>query len=123
MKRVFKISIYSFFLLLIIAFIISCKKESNDNQNNKKTGDTGQVVFWVADDIGYVSINVDGTSEGSIKGYYYGGEPACGDSKCLTLTLKGGTHNYTATGNLGTISNSFTVISNTCNSVKVYGDR
>ena len=122
MKRAFKISIISFLIVFQTICTTSCKKDSSESQNPQQTGNTGQVVFWVSEDVGYISITVDGVNEGTIKGYYYGGEPDCGDTKCLTLTLSGGSHSYTASGNIGTKTKSFTVISNTCTDVKVFGD-
>lgn len=123
MKSIFKFLILSFLLLFQLICVYSCKKAESESQNMLQAGDTGQVVFWVSEDVGYINISVDGKNEGTIKGFFYGRTPDCGDSRCLTIELKGGSHIYTSTGNLGTISKSFTVVSNTCNPIKIFGDR
>lgn len=70
MKRILTISIFLFFSTHLSICLTSCKKDNNESQNTVQTGNTGQVVFWVSEDVGYISISVDGENEGTIKGYY-----------------------------------------------------
>jgi hypothetical protein len=118
MKKIFLI-----LMLILITFIIgisSCKKESEDEHINNVRDDKGTVVFYVKEDFGNVDVLVDGEEVGKISGYNSYGTPDCGDSKCLTITLEGGSHSYVATCHSGTFKRSFTVVSGICNTVNIY---
>ena len=108
-------------MLSIFSMIFTfCKKETNESNNNTLVSSTGNVIFWSSSDIGKVKVSIDGRSAGEFTGHYQEDMPACGDSRCLTLTLNGGNHTYAAVSPYGTFTNSFTVVNGICNSVKIY---
>ena len=119
MKKIFRILFISLLFFNIILSFYSCKKENTEVINNERD-DKGKVVFWVKDDFGDVNVSIDGKEVGMISGYQTSGIPDCGNSKCLTITLEGGSHSYIATCHSGTFARSFTIISNSCNAVNIY---
>ena len=108
-------------MLLVFSVVFTyCKKENNESGNNNQVSSTGSVIFWSSADVGKVIVSVDGRSAGTFTGHYSDDMPECGDSRCLTLTMKGGSHTYEAVCSYGTFTNSFTVVNGICNSVKIY---
>jgi hypothetical protein len=78
---------------------------------------TGQVLFWTRSDLGVgnESVYVNGSYAGQITGFYSGGAPSCGATRCVTVTLAPGTYSWNATASGGTTwSGSVTITAGGC---------
>lgn len=65
---------------------------------------TGQVIFFLSQDLGKVDVTVGGQYQGAISVHYTSGEPTCGSNGNVTVTLPQGTYPFTAKSQLGILS-------------------
>jgi hypothetical protein len=81
---------------------------------------TGQLMFWVSQDLGCgnISVQVSGGGSDTITGFY-DSAPACGASASATFTLAPGTWSYSASCSSGTWSGSATVTAGGCSRMRL----
>lgn len=98
----------SYHLILIAAFGIlfnACKKEVID----KPVEDFGRGTFWIASDLGTVTVTCNGQTK-TITQYYASGQPECGSTGCANFVMPSGTYPFTAYNTYGESWNGNIVI-------------
>jgi hypothetical protein len=81
----------------------------------------GQIMFWIATDLGTISVNCNGSTQ-TITMYYSSGAPDCGTNGCANFTnLIPGTYSYTATSAATNWNGSITVNAGGCTRVQLTG--
>lgn len=88
----------------------------SDCQNNCG-GSTGNLTFWVNQDLGCGNIYVNVTSYGTgTISYYYSSQPDCGDSGCANFSGLGlGAYTYSVTSDGGCTWSGNVQVTNGCN--------